>query len=293
VLHDDTQPAGDQEAPRRAVRPRRFLMCPPEHFTVSYCINPWMNPAKPTDAALAMAQWDRLRQAYADLGHQVELIEPVPGLPDMVFTANGATVIGGRVMAARFRYAERAAEVPAFSAWFRQHGYPVHEPRHQNEGEGDYLLEGDHILAGCGFRTDGRSHAEAARLFRRPVVSLTLVDPRFYHLDTALAVLGPGQVMYYPAAFSADSAADLRRLYPDAILAGDADAEALGLNAVSDGRHVILPEQAVHLHEELRERGFIPTGADISELLKAGGGVKCCTLELHPAAVSADPKERK
>lgn len=265
----------------RTASPRQFLMCPPAYFTVSYTINPWMNPAKPTDTRLAMAQWDRLRQVYASLGHQVRLIDPEPGLPDMVFTANAATVIGGRALAARFRHIQRAAEVPAMTSWLRQDGYQVSEPSHQNEGEGDILLAGDRILAGRGFRTDGQSHAEAARLFGLPVVSLTLVDPRFYHLDTALTVLGPGLIMYYPAAFDAVSAATLRRLYPDAVLATDADAEVLGLNAVSDGRHVILSEQATHLHDELRERGFTTIGVDLSELLKAGGGPKCCTLELR------------
>lgn len=267
-----------EEGPKQ---PRRFLMCPPACFTVSYSINPWMNPAKPTDAGLAMAQWDRLRQVYASLGHQVSLIAPLPDLPDMVFTANAATVIGGRALAARFTYSQRAAEVPATSAWLRRRGYQVHEPRYRNEGEGDLLLAGDRILAGQGFRTDGRSHDEVARLFGLPVLSLTLTDSRFYHLDTALAVLRPGLIMYYPGAFDAESTAALRRLYPDAIVATDADAEVLGLNAVSDGRNVILSEQATHLHDELRERGFTAIGVDLSELLKAGGGPKCCTLELR------------
>jgi arginine dihydrolase len=260
---------------------RHFLMCPPAYFTVSYTINPWMNPAKPTDTGLAIAQWDRLRQVYASLGHQVRLIDPEPGLPDMVFTANGATVIGGRALAARFRHLQRAGEVPAMTSWLRQHGYQVHEPSHHNEGEGDLLFAGDRILAGQGFRTDGRSHGQIARLFGLPVVSLTLIDPRFYHLDTALTVLRPGQVMYYPPAFDAASVATLRQLYPGAVVASDADAEVLGLNAVSDGRHVILSELATHLHDELRERGFTTIGVDLSELLKAGGGPKCCTLELR------------
>lgn len=264
-----------------SARPRRFLMCPPAHFTVSYTINPWMNPAKPTDTGLAMAQWDRLRQVYASLGHQVSLVAPLPGLPDMVFTANAATVIGGRALAARFTYPQRAAEVPATSGWLRRRGYQVREPLHRNEGEGDILLAGDRILAGQGFRTDVQSHDEVARLFGLPVVSLTLTDSRFYHLDTALAVLGPGQIMYYPPAFDAASAAALGRMYPDAIVATDADAEVLGLNAVSDGTNVILSEQATHLHDELRERGFTAIGIDLSELLKAGGGPKCCTLELR------------
>ncbi|GJF28411.1 amidinotransferase [Kitasatospora sp. NE20-6] len=270
-------------APRRTARPRRFLMCPPQHFDVRYSINPWMDPAKPVDTRLAEAQWSGLKRLYEELGHTVEVIAPVPGLPDMVFAANGATVVDGRVLGARFRHVERTAEGPAYLSWFTGHGYTdVHRPEHINEGEGDYLLAGRTLLAGTGFRTDPRSHAEAQEFFGLPVVGLTLVDPEFYHLDTALAVLSDDEVMYYPEAFSPGSRAVLRELYPDAILATAEDAAVFGLNALSDGRHVLLPDAAVHLGKRLRERGFEPIGVDLTELLKAGGSVKCCTLELRP-----------
>ncbi|WP_399094980.1 dimethylargininase [Streptomyces sp. BBFR2] len=269
---------------RYIARPRHYLMCRPTHFTVSYRINPWMVPAKPTDTALAVLQWERLYELYRELGHTVELIEPEPGLPDMVYSANGATVVDDRVLVASFRHTERAAEGPAYRTWFEQRGYPVvHTASHTNEGEGDFLVAGDRILAGTGFRTDLAAHAEAERVLGRPVVGLTLVDPRFYHLDTALAVLDDDEIMYYPAAFSPESRRTLRELYPNAVIATDADAEVFGLNAVSDGRHVLLSPQAGGLADQLAERGFEPIGVDLSELLKGGGSVKCCTLELrHP-----------
>ena len=260
---------------------RRYLMCRPTYFAVDYAINPWMDPTAPVDAELAVAQWTRLHELYLSLGHTVDLIDPVPGLPDMVFAANGATVVDGKVLAARFRHPERSDEGPAYASWLAEHGYPVHQARFVNEGEGDYLFTGVRILAGTGFRTDPRSHFQARQVFGRPVVSLRLVDPRFYHLDTALAVLDHDEIMYYPAAFSARSRATLRRLYPDAILASDADAEVFGLNAVSDGRNVVLAERATGLAGQLRERGFVPIGVDLSELMKSGGSAKCCTLELR------------
>jgi N-dimethylarginine dimethylaminohydrolase len=260
-------------------------MCPPVYFDVCYSINPWMEPEKPTDGGLALVQWERLINLFLGLGHRVEQIQPVPGLPDMVFAANGATMVDGKVLSARFRYQQRAAEGPAYADWFRERGYQVHEAEHINEGEGDYLVTGSRILAGTGFRTDRRSHDEAARFFGRPVQSLTLVDPRYYHLDTALAVLDNDEIMYYPQAFSAASQQVLRELYPDAILATAADAEVFGLNAVSDGRHVLLASQASNLIDELWARGFVPIGVDLSELLKSGGSAKCCTLEMRELPV--------
>lgn len=266
----------------RATRPRHYLMCPPTFFDVTYSINPWMNVTKPVDPALALTQWERVRDLYRELGHRVSEMTPVKGLPDMVFTANGATVVGGRVLLAKFRHEERAAESRAHGDWFRANGYRhVRQAAWTNEGEGDCLLAGGRLLCGTGFRTDRYSHGEIQELFGRPAISLTLVDPRFYHLDTALAVLSENDIMYYPAAFSPGCRAVLRRLYPDAILATEADAEAFGLNAVSDGRNVVLPQAATHLIDQLRHRGYTPIGADVSELHKAGGAVKCCTLELR------------
>jgi N-dimethylarginine dimethylaminohydrolase len=144
-------------------------MCPPEHFAVTYAINPWMRPGEPTDAATAMRQWARLRQVYLDLGHDVRTIEPVPGLPDMVFAANGATVVGGTVLGARFRYPQRAGEAGAYLQWFRNCGYPqVRTPRQVNEGEGDIVFTGRVLLAGHGFRSDQAAGAECCTLELRP-----------------------------------------------------------------------------------------------------------------------------
>ncbi|WTX60953.1 amidinotransferase [Streptomyces sp. NBC_00648] len=259
-------------------------MCPPAHFKVTYSINPWMDPAKPVDLPLALAQWEDLRDRYRALGHTVELLEPRPDLPDMVFAANGATVIDGRVLGARFAHPEREAEAEAHLDWFRAHGFTeIHEPSHINEGEGDFAVTASYLLAGRGFRSSPLSHDEAQEFFGRPVIGLDLVDPRYYHLDTALCVLDDSadEIMYYPGAFSPGSRAVLARLFPDAVIASEADAGALGLNAVSDGLHVLLPQGALGLFDSLRERGFVPVGMDLGELLKGGGSVKCCTQELR------------
>jgi N-dimethylarginine dimethylaminohydrolase len=258
---------------------RRYLMCRPTYFAVDYVINPWMDPSAPVDAERAVAQWDALAETYRALGHTVDLIDPLPGLPDMVFAANGATVIDGKVLAAQFRYPERAAEGPAYLAWFARNGFETHEAKFVNEGEGDILLTERFVLAGTGFRTEPGAHGQAQELFGRPVIGLQLVDPRFYHLDTALTVLGgPAGVAYLPEAFSPGSREVLRRLFPEALQATEQDASVLGLNAVSDGTHVVLPVQAVGLIGELERRGYQPIGVDMSELRKAGGGPKCCTL---------------
>ncbi len=272
---------------RRGPRRRRYLMTPPSHFAVTYAINPWMNPELGADADLAVAQWEGLRQTYLRLGHQVDVTEPVAGLPDMVYAANGALVTAQHVIGARFAYPQRAAEAEAYAIWLESHGLgPVHRPREVNEGEGDFLVVGDQILAGTGFRTTPAAHTEVATVTGMTVISLELVDPRFYHLDTALAVLDEATVAYYPGAFSVTSQATLAIMFPDAIIATEDDAAVLGLNAVSDGLHVVLTAAAPAFAAQLAARGFVPVPVELSELLKGGGSVKCCTLEIRREARS-------
>ncbi|MCT7658222.1 dimethylargininase [Mycobacterium deserti] len=266
----------------RRARRRHYAMTAPTFFAVEYAINPWMDMSASVDTHSALNQWETLRQTYKELGHTVETIEPVAGLPDMVYAANGGLLVGGKAVVAKFAYPQRDGESAAYAEWMTRHGYQPVETRHTNEGQGDLLVVGSILLAGHGFRTDRRAHDEIASIVGMPVVSLELVDPRFYHLDTALTVLDDSTVAYYPPAFSDASRAILRDLFPDAIEVADADADVLGLNAVSDGLNVVLPAAATGYADQLRRAGFRPIGVDLSELLKGGGSIKCCTLEVHP-----------
>jgi N-dimethylarginine dimethylaminohydrolase len=265
----------------RVATTRHFLMCRPQFFGVTYSINPWMDPSRGADTATAVRQWEALKNAYESLGHKVSVIDPIDGLPDMVFAANGALVVDGKVYGARFAHQERAAEAPAYQDWFARRGYPVKEAAFTNEGEGDFLTLDEVILAGTGFRTDVAAHLEAQEFLGRPVITLRLVDPRFYHLDTALFALGDGNICYYPGAFSEGSLRVLRRIFPDAVLGGEADALVLGLNAVSDGKNVFINAEATGLRDTLTRHGYDVVPVDLTELRKAGGGPKCCTLEIR------------
>jgi len=270
-----------ESAPVRTPGTRSVLMCRPEFFSVVYRINPWMDPHLPTDTALAVRQWETLYQTYLDLGFDVQLVDPIKGLPDMVYAANGGFVLDGIAYGASFTHPERQAEGPAYMDWFRDAGFDVRAPQNINEGEGDFLLVGDVILAGTGFRSATDSHLELGEIFGRPVITLELVNPSFYHLDTAIAVLDDTNIAYLPSAFSKASLEILQKRYPDAIQVGEVDAAVLGLNSFSDGYNVVIAARATDFESQLRARGYNPIGVDLSELLLGGGGVKCCTLELR------------
>ena len=271
----------DTSAPSRIPTKRTVLMCRPNYFTVVYRINPWMDPQLPTDTALAVSQWEVLYRTYLDLGFDVQLIDPIDGLPDMVYAANGGFVIDNIAYGASFTYPERQPEGPAYMDWFTENGFDVRVPENINEGEGDFLLVGNRILAGTGFRSASNSHEEIAGIYKREVVTLNLINPSFYHLDTAIAVLDDTNIAYLESAFDEPSLEKLRALYPDAILATEEDAAVLGLNSYSDGYNVVIASRAKDFERQLRERGYNPIGVDLSELLLGGGGVKCCTLELR------------
>lgn len=282
TAEDGLPPTTSDRPPGRCGTKRSYLLCPPTYFDVVYVINEWMHPENPVDTARAMRQWEQLVRTYRALGHDVAIVDPVPGLPDMVFVTDSGLVVGGRVLGARYKTLQRAAEANHVMRWFEANCFPdPRRPCFVNEGEGDFLVVGDVILAGTGFRTDPRAHAEAAAHLRREVITLNLVDPTYYHLNTALGVLDDRTIAYFPRAFAPDSHTLLQERFPDAIIADEADTEWLGLNLVSDGRKVVLAAQASGLAERLRERGFVPVPVDFSEFRKAGGGIKCATLELR------------
>ncbi len=277
-----------QPQPTRVAQPRRVLMCRPTYFEVTYSINPWMNPDHHTDGALAVAQWESLYATYLDLGFTVELIDPVPKLPDMVYTANGGFVVGDVALGARFAHAERIPEQEKFLTWFTANGYRVARPEHVSEGEGDILVAGEVLLAGYGQRSDRRSLPELERVFGREVLPLHLHDPYFYHLDTALCVLESGAggaqpvIAYLPGAFTPQSLDLLRERFPNSIEVSHHDAMVFGLNSFSDGLNVVTAPGSTGFIKQLSAAGFNPITVDLSQLRLGGGGIKCCTLELHP-----------
>ncbi|HVE80538.1 MAG TPA: arginine deiminase family protein [Candidatus Dormibacteraeota bacterium] len=261
---------------------KTVLMCRPTYFEVAYEINAWMHVDNPVDVTLAKTQWQKLYDTYEKLGYEIQLIEPASGLPDMVFTANGGLFIEGKAMLPKFKHPERQPETAQFEAWFRANGAKeICMPKNDFEGEGDCLYNGYAIFAGHGFRSSPKAADELAEFFNKPVVSLRLVDPKFYHLDTAMCPIDSDTVMYYPAAFDAESRQKLVQHFPKQIEASPSDSAAFGLNAVSDGGSIVMSAAAEGLIRRLKSEGYNPIGIDVSEFRKSGGGVKCCTLELH------------
>jgi N-dimethylarginine dimethylaminohydrolase len=283
----------------------RVLMCPPRHFAVSYSINPWMDPNAWAGGgaalhAAAARQWLGLRRALSRAGAAIELVPPVPGLPDLVFTANAAVVLGGKAVLARFRHGERAGEEPVFAAAFRElvaRGLiadVLEMPKGLTfEGAGDCLFDAARRLfwLGCGFRSDAAAAAVLERYFGLPCATLPLASANFYHLDTALCALPCGAVIYYPNAFTpAALAAIHERIAPeDRIVLSRADAERFAANAVCAGKTIVLSRCSAMLRGALEERGYTVVETPLDVFQKSGGSACCLTLRLDRALpVAAD-----
>src|SRR5262249_29884849 len=135
-----------------------------------------------------------------------------------------------------------------------------------------------------------RSDAAAARavedMFGRDVVALELADPRFYHMDTALAPLPGGEVMYMPSAFTAAGAAAIReRVAPPArIEIAIEDGCRLAANAVGLGKALIM-SGCGRLRAELTERGYDVVTTPLPSFLRSGGSAFCLTLRLDRRSV--------
>ena len=280
----------------------RFLMCRPEHFAVSYTINPWMDPklwARDVGAhAAAEREWGALYRKLTKLGAAIELLAPVPGLPDLVFTANAAIVLDGRALLAHFRHPERQREEAHFEAAFRALqtrgliGALRKLPKDLVlEGAGDCVWDARRKLFWMGYGP--RSDVSAARavedLFAQDVVTLELADPRFYHMDTALAPLPGGEVMYLPTAFTAAARGVIRaRVAPhERIEIAMEDGCRLAANAVTLGNTLIMSGCGRRLRAELGERGYEIVATPLSSFLRSGGSAFCLTLRLDRRSVPA------
>ncbi len=264
----------------------KILMCPPDHFTIDYVINPWMAGHKDSlSLEKAQDQWQHLHSVvsrYAD----IVTIDPHPELPDMVFTANAGVVYGDKAIASHFMPMERRAEEPIFKQWFRDNHFDLLDLDEKIgfEGAGDCLFDrgGPWLWTGFGFRTEIEAHDEIKNFFEIELVSILLIDERFYHIDTCFCPLTNGFLMYHPPAFDYDSRVAIEsRIPPNKRIVVDAvDAGNFACNAINIDDHVILHKASKPLKARLKESGFKVHECELSEFLKAGGSAKCLSLKL-------------
>lgn len=259
-----------------------ILMCPPDFYGIEYEINPWMSRLRQSDRAAAAQQWRELRALLEHAGAVVSTLEPVEGLPDLVFTANAALIYGRRAVLSHFRHPQRQGEEPVDEAWLTEHGFTVeHAPSGVYfEGAGDALFCGNTLFAGYRLRSDARGHQQIGELLGCHVIPMELVDPYYYHLDTCFCPLAPGRAIYYPPAFDDYARRVLRENLAELIPVREEEARRFACNAVVLGQTVVTNRGCPELHHQLAAAGFAPCETPLDEFVKAGGSAKCLTLRL-------------
>lgn len=268
------------------LEPGRALMCRPDFFAVKDVKNPFMRAnLGAVDAAEARRQWDALKAALESLGLPVEVLEPQPGLEDMVFAANQALPgLGpdGRPFAlmANMRHEARRPEVAFYRAFFASRGYRIVELPGAPlfEGQGDALWHPGRRLLWLGWGQ--RSSVEAAPALAEatgvPVLALELRRPEFYHLDTCLCLLAEDAALACREAFTVEGWELLRASISRLIEAPEDEALSfLACNGLAVGRRVVLQRGAERTCRRLREAGFEPLEVETGEFLKSGGSVFC------------------
>ena len=261
---------------------QHFLMCPPEHFGVLYEINTWMHAEVPVDADRAREQWTALVDTLHAAGATVDVMDAVPGLPDLVFTANAGIVNGRQFVPARFRHPERQGETPHDVSWFATRGYEVTElPLGvSHEGAGDALPFGSVLLSGYRMRSDAASHAYLSRLTGVAVRSVELVDERLYHLDLTFCPLDDRRAMVAPLGWDTYGCRVVEALVPELLVLDDDAALRFCANSVVVGTTIVMPECPPAVGRKLESWGFDVAVVDVSEFQKAGGACRCLTLAL-------------
>lgn len=273
-----------------------LLMCPPDHFNVVYSINPWMDPAdwKKHESEWhddAAGQWQSLKGTFEKLGADIQIVNPEPDWPDMVFTANAGIWLDGRVLLARFRHEERQGEEPFFDQYFRSlidrglaREVGFFPDKLIQEGEGDCLWDPKRNLfwAGYGQRSALEANAYIGDFFKCDVVSLELVEPRYYHIDVSMCPLSTGHILYYPGAFSAQGREALLKNAGEEWLVPveKSDADRMALNAVTIGQNIVMNDCSPELEARLGKIGFTVHRVPLPAFLKAGGSACCLSMRL-------------
>ncbi len=263
----------------------RLLMCAPDHFGIEYEINPWMRMSNQSNSRQAQEQWKGLVEVLEqEVGAKIERLDPVPGLPDLVFTANAGVVFNGKAVPSRFRFPERQREEQHFIDWFTQKGYEVHllDPTVFFEGAGDLLGFEEVWFAGYRQRSDIRAYETLTTIFDKEILSLELVDQHFYHLDTCFCPLTGGELLYFPPAFDQYARSVIDSRIPDSMRlpVPHEEAKRFACNAVCIDRHVVLPTGCPETYALLSAHGYQSHPVELNEFLKAGGSAKCLTLAL-------------
>lgn len=281
---------GDTVNLKDSIKVKSILMSDPKFYTVSYAINIHMLDAagnlNQVNPMKALQEWLSLKRCFEKLGFSVETVAAVPGLPDLVFSANQSLPLpDGRVVLSKMNSKERAKEVEVFKTWYESKG--INEFIRMDsyfESMGDVLWHPGKLLlwGGFGFRTIEPALDELFNKTKIPIITLKLINEKFYHLDTCFSLLDERTLAYFPGAFDEETNQFLEDWFERTIILDEVEAvkNFAGNCYCPDGRNVILHPGSDIFEKQLLKLGYKIHHVNTAEFIKGGGSVFCMKLPL-------------
>lgn len=263
---------------------KKVLLCPPTFYDIEYEINPWMHVENKVDKVKVWEEYGMLKSTYQSLGVEVLEIEPIKGLPDMVYAANIGFSLGNKFVVSNFRYRERQEESKYAKKFFENLGFKVIELPQDIffEGQGDLLAIGGKYFMGWG----KRSSREAIEILNKELViscmDFELRDPYFYHLDMSLGPLDSKTALINPRSFTDEEFSKLRSQFKNIIETSEEDNKFMACNLIAVDKTVVVAKGiSDKLKNEIGKYGFKVIEIPMDEFRKGGGSIKCLTLEFY------------
>ena len=280
--------------------PLSVLMCTPDYFEVVDIKNPYMKEnLNNTNKEKARQQWNSLKNVYLTLVAQNVLqqclqLKGTEGCEDMVFAANQSfpwlSDDGKKlVVLSKMRHPSRLKEVKYFEEFYKKNGYQTLELKNTKlfEGMGDTIPHpGKKLLyGGFGHRTEAKAYDEITQLLDVNIITLELINEKYYHLDTCFLPLGENTVLVCKSAFSKEAFSLIEKMFKNVIVAPENETEQFALNAhviVADKRkYAIIQKGLSATNAILQSEGFQVVETDTSEYMKSGGSVFCMKMMIY------------
>lgn len=241
------------------------------------------------DLAAVQQEHRELVEAYRAAGVEVELIEPHPDLPYMVYARDFGACLAEGVLIGRFREPVRQGEELLYERKLRELGVPVLGKvwRGAFEGGDFWFLDESTIAHGVVARSDFEG-VKCAQEILQPLgynIIPVPVDSKYLHLDMCFNIVAPRVCV---AATDVLPDFFLRMLRKRRFQIVDTPPEGVfkhycNIQALGDGR-VLSFEANTRVNAALRALGIDVIAVPLREILKGGGGPHCMTFPLKREA---------
>lgn len=235
---------------------------------------------RPPSPRLVTAQHAGVLDRLSHAGVRVVRIKPTPGLPYQFNVRDAGVVVHDQLIFARMTYGMRGPEPTLLSREVQPTVRTASISRGRLEG-GDVLVAGTEVYVGLGERTDREGYLAFRRLLPKSMKTTPIrLTAGTLHLDVALNMISPRLGLIYRPAIAGELPDSLRGVSWIDVTAQEFAEQAVNVLAIDEST-VMLDSRQERLRTELKNRGVNCLTADLDEITKVGGGIRCMTLPLE------------